>query len=481
MAQLINTTTYTKFDLPKGYQRTGAFALDPSSIFSSLADAQLYAAGGADARGLGATSYVGQIIAVVENDIVTPYIIKADSTLAAIGGDVAADLSTLQQQVTNILTGSDENFNSFEDIANRFTTLTDLVVKTGEVRTATPEEIAASAGTPLVLVAGETYIVLTIADADSTDGQKNIFIPATSLIDVYTGGTGITVTGNTISADVATITAGLATTTALAAVEAKADAAQAAANAAQGTASAAGEKADGNATDITALANIIGVDRGEDGQFNTADDTVTGGIKQDISDLQAAIANIEHPVESVSEAADCGVSLVLDENKQLKVTVDQTALNAVINHPTVDVPVKSVNETAVSGISLNLSDAGELSLTGAVVHPVDTTNTVTIAATIGSYAEGSALQAALVDMNNRITANANSITAAVAGGVTAISAGNGIKVDATTATQPIVSVKAADSSAIQVTSDGVDVKLAANSAIRKDEQSGALDLVWEEI
>ena len=64
------------------FVRTGQFPLDRSSIFGSYLDAEKYAKGdGSDERGLGLTSYVGQIITVFENDIVTIYKINADRTL----------------------------------------------------------------------------------------------------------------------------------------------------------------------------------------------------------------------------------------------------------------------------------------------------------------------------------------------------------------------------------------------------------------
>ena len=47
-------------------QRTDAFPLDRSSLFSSLEDAKLYAKGSGDERGLGGSSYVGQSISVYD-------------------------------------------------------------------------------------------------------------------------------------------------------------------------------------------------------------------------------------------------------------------------------------------------------------------------------------------------------------------------------------------------------------------------------
>lgn len=57
------------------------------------------------------------------------------------------------------------------------------------------------------------------------------------------------------------------------------------------------------------------------------------------------------------------------------------------------------------------------------------------------YAKDTPIQTVLSDMDNRIAANATSIAAAVAGGVTSIVAGDGISVNSTNSTQPVVSLK----------------------------------------
>lgn len=86
----------SKLDWAMPFQRTGAFPLDRSSIFSSLADATKYAAGaGDDERGLGGTSYVGQTIAVYDNETVTLYIINTDRTLKKVGTTPVGDEKTI--------------------------------------------------------------------------------------------------------------------------------------------------------------------------------------------------------------------------------------------------------------------------------------------------------------------------------------------------------------------------------------------------
>ena len=78
----------SKLDWAMPFQRTGAFPLDRTNMFSSYADAVKYAKGDSsdpDSRGLQGTSYIGQIISVYENDVVTVYKITADRTLSEVG------------------------------------------------------------------------------------------------------------------------------------------------------------------------------------------------------------------------------------------------------------------------------------------------------------------------------------------------------------------------------------------------------------
>lgn len=77
----------SKLDWAFPFQRTGAFPLDRSSLFSSYADAVLYASGGEDERGLSGSSYVGQPISVYDakTTSVTLYVIQADRSLKEVG------------------------------------------------------------------------------------------------------------------------------------------------------------------------------------------------------------------------------------------------------------------------------------------------------------------------------------------------------------------------------------------------------------
>lgn len=82
------------------FKRLGAFPIDITSMFSSVADAQKYAKYVTytkdqikalpddlkDSRNLGGTAYVGQLITVFENDKVSVFKIQPNGSLGAIGG-----------------------------------------------------------------------------------------------------------------------------------------------------------------------------------------------------------------------------------------------------------------------------------------------------------------------------------------------------------------------------------------------------------
>ena len=95
MADYINNVTNqtAKLDWAFPFQRTGAFPLDRSSVFSSYEDALLYATGGKDSRGLSGSSYVGQPISVYdsESSSIILYIIDADRSLKEVGAAPLVD------------------------------------------------------------------------------------------------------------------------------------------------------------------------------------------------------------------------------------------------------------------------------------------------------------------------------------------------------------------------------------------------------
>lgn len=101
-----------KLDWAFPFQRTDAFPLDRSSLFSSLADAKLYASGAGDERGLGGSSYVGQSISVYDaaSSSATLYVIQPDRSLkevgsAPVGDNLSVELVNGKLQIKNFNKG----------------------------------------------------------------------------------------------------------------------------------------------------------------------------------------------------------------------------------------------------------------------------------------------------------------------------------------------------------------------------------------
>ena len=85
----VNNTTkkYSGMEFPLAMKRQDAFALDPTCVWPTLADAQSYAK-------TNPTAYVGQMLSVVVNGTATPYVIQnANGDLAPLGAS-AVDIAT---------------------------------------------------------------------------------------------------------------------------------------------------------------------------------------------------------------------------------------------------------------------------------------------------------------------------------------------------------------------------------------------------
>lgn len=209
--------------------------------------------------------------------------------------------------------------------------------------------------------------------------------------------------------------------------------------------------------------------------------------KTDIASLTTTVGGLttnlaNYKVKSVDSTASNGVALELSEAGVLKVTADVSALatkesvdtiSTKVENLTTNLKVKDVDTTASNGVSLSLTEGkvgvsvDVATLTPKVKENLNLkANEVKISAAIGgttdapNYAADSTVQAVLSGMDSRIKANADSIKAAVAGGVTAIQPGDGIKVNTKGeggTTQPIVSVKVNEDSNIRATESGLDL------------------------
>lgn len=187
-------TQTSKLDWAFPFQRTGAFPLDRSVLFSTLADATAYAKGdGSDARGLGGTSYVGQIISVLEGEGVSAYLIGYDRKLVKLAattttGDLAADLDSLEATVgtlTETITSLTDKVDSVEDKADaNAEAITNLQNDLANVYTKseTDEKIGAA-------VAGAAHLKRVIVDSiedidvDANDALEYIYMVANGLED----------------------------------------------------------------------------------------------------------------------------------------------------------------------------------------------------------------------------------------------------------------------------------------------------------
>lgn len=394
-----------KFDLPKGYQRTGEFPLDPSSMFFSKADADLYASGGADSRGLSGTRYAGQLISVVEGGVTSLYTVEANDTLKAVGGDVSADLADLTSKVNAILAGADDSLNTFAEVKAKFDSLPkDMVVSGGEVRVPTEEEIAADPS----LVANEKYIILTIANAEA--GKDKLYIKAKDLVDVYTGGDYVTVSGaNVIDVNVTAFEAKLT--------------------------------ADGYAkqTDITAATSTLATQAA----LNTVSEKATNNEKNiatNTASIEAINATLETKADSsaLNTAKEELTAEIGNKANQADLEAATARITAIEN----GVKVKDVDTTASHGVQLSLVD-GKVGVTAdlAEVKKGITYNATEIATVgaIGTNKAGDTVETVLSTLSARITS-------AVSGGLTNVAAGNGIAVSGISSNSQIISVKIAEGS-----------------------------------
>lgn len=73
------------------------------------------------------------------------------------------------------------------------------------------------------------------------------------------------------------------------------------------------------------------------------------------------------------------------------------------------------------------------------------------------YEKGTSVQSIIANLNARINEIDADIQGALAGGVTNVGAGNGISVDSSVTTKPVVSIKTAANSALKTTTDGLDI------------------------
>ena len=150
-------------------------------------------------------------------------------------------------------------------------------------------------------------------------------------------------------------------------------------------------------------------------------------------------------------------------------TLNETVTNITTN--ITQFKVKDVNTEASNGIALLLTDDGKIGVTAnidtiasAVIaqHSINS-KSIVISDNIGTeknpdrYTTSDNVHDVLASINERIESIDDDIQSVLDGVVTGVEAGNGITVDATVATKPVVGIKIANGSALKVSEDGFDL------------------------
>lgn len=173
--------TILKYDIAKPFQRTGAFPLDRTSVFTSLSAAVSYAAGEGN---LGKSAYLGQVLAVVEENNVDIYKIGYDSALGKrvlmpIGGGGSAIIEQSIQIGDRVIPVG-------ATVTEAFQITADVVDDMGSADGKLTEDIYvdgvkyAESGTPITTVIGDVYDKIIhnsgVVSKDIEDSEGNVII-----------------------------------------------------------------------------------------------------------------------------------------------------------------------------------------------------------------------------------------------------------------------------------------------------------------
>lgn len=195
-------TNAQMLDWAKSLKRTTTKPLDVSSIFDSLTDAEDYIKGdGSDKRGLGKTSYIGQIITVYENNEVKSYQIglqqiegtsNYERVLQPLGeGGSGSNNMYTKDEVDNLIRNIKVSFK--QSSIGTLIDLSLLVDATGRVLDLTIDE--SELETKLNTIDGYTVNGKNIKDNPSLDaktipyGDSNVYTEVESIKNSIKGGT----------------------------------------------------------------------------------------------------------------------------------------------------------------------------------------------------------------------------------------------------------------------------------------------------
>lgn len=265
------------------------------------------------------------------------------------------------------------------------------------------------------VIVGDPYLkfVWQVDTDPEVSGLPTTYVAVKSLVDTYTAGEYITITENEIAVNFITLTNDLKTSLGLTDIT----------NDITSLKSTVGDSTSGLVADVAKnTSDISGI--------NTSIATISGNVTNLGTDLSTFKSNIK--VTDIDSTASHGVSLDFTEaaegetSSTIKVNVDLEALRA-------DLSVNADAVLTTADIKDNEGDAD------------------------ARYEQGTSVQSILANLNTRINEIDADIQGALAGGVTNVGAGNGISVDSSTATKPVVSVKVVAGSALKATTDGLDI------------------------
>lgn len=265
------------------------------------------------------------------------------------------------------------------------------------------------------VILGDPYLkfVWQVDTDPEVSGLPTTYVAVKSLVNTYTAGDYITITDNEIALNYPELIHEIKSQIGLTNIN----------NDITSLKSTVGDSNSGLVADVAKNATDIS-------GINTSINTISGNVTKLNEDLLAFKSNVK--VTDIDDTASHGVSLGFTEASEgetsstIKVNVDLEALRA-------DLSVNADAVLTTADIKDNEDD-------------VD-----------ARYEQGTSVQSILANLNTRINEIDSDIQGALAGGVTNVGAGNGISVDSSTATKPVVSVKVVTGSALKATTDGLDI------------------------
>lgn len=214
--------------------------------------------------------------------------------------------------------------------------------------------------------------------------------------------------------------------------------------------------------DLTTLAPKIRTDLGIytiTANLDTLNITVGNETSGLVASVAANTANITTNAQNIKKNSDSitGVADALSTFRaSIKVKdIDDTPVSGISLGFTTPAEGEDVSSTIKVNVDLDALRADLLVNADSVLTTEDIKDKESD--TDARYEQGTSVQSILANLNTRINEIDADIQGALAGGVTNVGAGNGISVDSSTATKPVVSVKVATGSALKATTDGLDI------------------------